>query len=35
MSIRNYNKKFKHTERVATPGLIPSNLLNLNFTLEA
>jgi hypothetical protein len=37
ISIRNYNKKFEHPERVATPGydLNPLNLLKLNFTLEA
>jgi len=37
ISISYYNKKFKHPERVATPGydLNPSNLLKPNFTLEA
>jgi hypothetical protein len=37
ISIRNYNKKFEHPERVATSeyDLNPSNLLKLNFTIEA
>jgi hypothetical protein len=37
ISIRNYNKKFEHPERVATPryDLNPPNLHKLNFTLEA
>jgi hypothetical protein len=37
ISIRKFKKKFEHPERVAAPryDLNPSNLLKLNFTLEA